>query len=73
VPVISNSIKADLKDKLLKESNSSAVIIRALNFFDSVTYQKHVRKVKPGKSTATVTSEPVYKVDQPMFNVAKAK
>jgi hypothetical protein len=73
-------LKENLKNKARKESNSSAVIKRALNFFDNVTYQKHV-KVQPGRlvrlatkaSIATVTPEPVYEVDQPMFDVHKAK
>jgi hypothetical protein len=58
------------------------VIKRALHFFDKVNYQKQEVKVKPGKSvrlamnasTATVMPEHVvYKVNQPIFTIAKAK
>jgi hypothetical protein len=74
-------LKVDLQEnRRNKELNSSGMIKGALNFFDKMTNQKHV-KVNPGKlvqlamkaSTAIVTPEPVYEVNQPTFNVLKAK
>jgi hypothetical protein len=51
-------LKTELQDKQRKESNSSSVIKRALNFFDNLTYRKHV-KVEQGKSVRLATKAPL--------------